>query len=126
MEMFDLAKTQRTGFVAEVGSFSLKNNSGFDFESVIFVTNINLAFSGELEIAGFIDGAQVGASHFIQGRGANKPVSISWQSDIALPATATIDIRAKNADSGTITVDYHSCNASIGAEWAETLQVTTP
>ena len=81
----------------------------------------NLA-NEELEVGAFIDGAQVGNSHLIQGRGTGKPVALSWQADYFLLNESAIELRARNNASGSTLVEYRSAHMRIDASWRETLQ----
>ena len=70
---------------------------------------IDAAFPGqeELQAMAFINGAAASPNAMaIQGRGANKPVSMYWAVTVQLNAGDSIDVRAKNGDNGDVTLDF--------------------
>jgi hypothetical protein len=127
LQAFDTIITERTGFVAEVASQSLKNNSGHPFNSVnlTFGLNVEIASTEKMQVYLCVNGEVVNLDTpiVITGGGTGNPVEITWDLDGALPAGAVVDLRARNAATGTLTIKYLLAYFRMEASWRETLQV---
>jgi len=118
----DEARTERGGFVVDTNNYSLTNASGYDYESVLVSIGLNVRFSGteQLDIWVYLNGQPYTTSEFtIKGEGTNKPVAVFWQSDVALANGDTIDIRAKNAASGSFDCTIERTQFRIDADYVD-------
>ena len=78
---------------------------------------VDAGFGGqeELQLMVHIDGVEYSQYPMaIQGRGANKPVSIFWENTVNLSAGDTLDLRGKNGDIGSFTL--HVQRATLALE----------
>jgi len=107
-EAFDTAVTQTTHFSCDPNNNSI-TYTGPNVASAIVSIGLNLEFPGseEVEFYAYINGVEYSAQSInAQGRGTGKPVEIYWSSDIALNTNDTIDIRVRNADTGSFDLTY--------------------
>ena len=108
LPIFDAVVTERGDFNADLANYRLINN-GPDQDSVLVTMGVNVRFSGTetLELIAYVNGsAYNSAAFYLRGMGDNKPISLFWQSDIALASGDYIDLRARNASSGNVTVTF--------------------
>lgn len=124
IDAFNSVVTQRTGFVGDILTQSVKNNTGKSFESCIVTIGLSVSFGAaeELSVMMFINNVAVGKPTLIQGRGVGKSVVLSWQSDIKLEAGDMLDLRAKNEAHGDLVLSYEASHLRIDASWSESLR----
>ena len=124
LECMDNIKTQRSGFEVDLTGHRLINRSGHDFESVIVTIGLNVRFSGteQLDVWAYKNGNPYATSEFtIKGEGTNKPSAVFWQSDISLADGDYIDLRVKNAASGSFTCVLERVQFRIDADFKDVI-----
>jgi hypothetical protein len=100
---FDDTTQEKGGIVCDesTGAITVPNTNVYEI-----CVGVNAGFSGqqELQLSVFVNGTQVHPEPLaIQGRSANKPVSLYWEASFALNAGDVVDVRGHNGDSGSFT-----------------------
>ena len=124
LPVFDDAKTERAGFEVNLNEYQLVNNSGQDFFSVLVSVGLNVRFPSteQLDLWVYLNDQPYSTSEFtIRGQGTNKPTAVFWQSDVTLQDGDHIDLRAKNAASGSVTVTFERVQFRIDADYKENI-----
>ena len=109
LPIFDTIVTQRGGFGAVLNDYTLVNINAPDQLSVIMTVGINVRFPGTetLELQLYKNGQPYSSADFyLRGTGDNKPNAFFWQSDITLNAGDTIDLRGRNAATGSVDITF--------------------
>ena len=104
---FDTVVHTSTNVIADASANTITVN-----KAGLYEVNFGFLFSfpgtEEIELIPFINGtATVDVGAGLQGRTATKPVSFYWSSTIELSAGDVIDLRAKNAASGSVTCTFY-------------------
>jgi hypothetical protein len=106
---FDTKVTATQQFEVTPGNYNIRYVGTANIPSAIVSVGLNLEFPGteEVEIYFYInDSAYSSQPIHAQGRGTGKPVEIYWESDIQLAQNDVMDIRIRNADSGSFDLTY--------------------
>ena len=103
LPIFDEIVIERGGFTASTVDNSI--TIGKTVSACVVSIGINIEFPGTeiLEVQIFVNGTSYAdESFYLKGDGSTKPVALFWQSIVALNAGDVLDVRAKNAASGTL------------------------
>jgi hypothetical protein len=98
---FDTVTQEKNGFVCDIGNGTITVPRDGIYE---VSSGVDAGFSGqeELNLMVFVnDSAYSSQAMAIQGRTANKPVALYWESTVSLSAGDVLDIRGQNGDSGS-------------------------
>jgi hypothetical protein len=120
LEIADTALVQKGGFKADPVTHSLSNDSGRNYPITKMSISLNVSFPGseELELYLYQNGSAASTAPFaIQGRGSGKPVAFTWMADFSFYDGDTIDIRARNADSGSFDLTILACQFRVESDY---------
>jgi hypothetical protein len=111
--VFDEVVYDGNGVVVDIATDSIKVS-----EAGVYTVQfgIDAAFAGteELALVAFVNGPQYSSlPAAIQGRSNNKPVSLYWNSIVELQKGDVVDLRAKNADTGSVTVNIRRIHFAL-------------
>ena len=110
---FDEVTVERGGFVCDPAANTITVPSTGLYSAHIGVDG---TFPGAemLEIMVFVNGTAYSPHPLIlQGRANQKPVSIFWESTVDLNAGDVLDVRGRNGESGTFTINLQRMYAAV-------------
>lgn len=110
--VFDKLKFVRGAIVPSIVNSNIPIPATDDFR-ISGTFNVEIAVNSELVLSFYIDNVKVGDEVHIQGQGVGKPVYVSGFEIASFTAGQIVDIRATNADTGTISPVFTGATLTV-------------
>ena len=128
LECFDTIVTSQNGFIPKLtgNTATITNDSGYNSKAIVSVgLNVDFPANETLEVFLFVNGVVYSdVPLLVQGNGNGKPISMYWESEVVFADGDVLDIRGRNADTGTYDIKFLRSTLRITASWRE--MVTLP
>ena len=124
LQCFDTIVTSQNGLTPILGldnTASITNLTGQNIKAILSI-GINVKFPSSETIEVFLyvnDKAYSDLPIVVQGMGTAKPISMYWESEIILNVGDIVDVRGRNADTGTYDITYVRSTLRLTSSWRE-------
>ena len=112
MNLFDQVTVERGGIIVTPHAIKVQQNSNYQ---VTVGVNVSLKQSEELDIMMTVNGVHAYSEPLkVQGAGDdNKPVALTWISNVDLLNGDVVAWQARNGEAGSVSVDFTRTNFSV-------------
>ena len=121
---FDTIVTTQNGLEPKLegdNKATIKNTTGSTIKAILSVgVNVDFPANETLEVFVYVNGVVYSDLPItVQGNGTDKPISAYWESEVILNADDVVDLRGRNADTGSYDITYLRSTFRITASWRE-------
>ncbi len=121
---FDTIVTSQNGLEPTLegdNKATIKNTTDSTIKAILSIgLNVDFPANETLELYAYVNGVAYSSLPLIvQGNGTDKPISAYWESEVILNADDVVDLRGRNADTGSYDITYLRSTFRLTASWRE-------